>query len=95
MLLISIIDTAATVYILIIVISAFMTWIRPEVLYQFRQFFNIITALTAPFLRFISRFFPVNMGRVDISPVIAVLLVEIARFMLISLIRAVLIKYGA
>jgi YggT family protein len=92
---IRLVDAAAAIYVLMICIRAFMTWLRPEAIYQFKQFFDLIAGLTDPFLKFIRRFFPVNFGRVDISPVIAVLLVEIARFMLISLIRAVLIKYAA
>lgn len=95
MILIWLVDAAATIYILMIFIRAFMTWIRPEAIYQYRKFFDFIARMADPFLMFIRRFFPTVFGGVDMGPLIALFLIEIARYLLIALIRAVMIKYGA
>jgi uncharacterized protein YggT (Ycf19 family) len=75
-------DVLVSFYVVMIAVRAFMTWIRPEVLYAYRKFFLIIEKAVDPLLDFVKRVFPAGVGRVDLSPVIAIVLVETAKLML-------------
>mgnify|MGYP000976629355 FL=1 len=80
---INLIQTVATIYIFLIIIRAFMTWIKPEMLYTYNSFFAFISALTDPFLITIRRFVPLVYSGIDFSPVVAILIVEILKDILI------------
>jgi uncharacterized protein YggT (Ycf19 family) len=86
-LLIRLIEAAAFVYVILIAVRALMTWLKPEVLYTYKKFFELTAGLVDPLLIFVRKAFPVNIGRVDLSPVIAVVLVETAKYILVHFIR--------
>lgn len=83
--LINIINTIVTIYIILIIIRAIMTWIRPEVLYAYNSFFAFVSVLTDPFLLFIRRIVPLVFSGFDFTPVVAILIVEIFKNIIIFL----------
>jgi YggT family protein len=80
---INLIQAIATIYIFLIIIRAFMTWIKPEVLFTYNSFFAFVAALTDPFLITIRRFIPLVYREFDFSPIVAILIVEILKNILI------------
>jgi YggT family protein len=78
----------ATLYMLIIMIRVLMTWLREDVLVRFYKVFNLIAKITDPFLDLIKKCFPTGIGRLDFSPLIAVVLIEVVKYFLIYLIRS-------
>jgi uncharacterized protein YggT (Ycf19 family) len=54
---------------------------------RFYKVFEFTAGLTDPFLDFIRRFFPSTVGRVDLSPVIALIIIEVVKYALIMLVR--------
>jgi uncharacterized protein YggT (Ycf19 family) len=89
---ISIIDILASAYILLIFVRALMTWFKPEIVYAYRRVFDIVASLTDPLLDLMRRFFPAALGRMDISPVLAMIFIELMRFLLIAGIRALILS---
>lgn len=84
--LIEVLIAALNIYVWMIIISAILSWLVAfNVINQYNQFVNTIgTALyriTEPALRPIRRFLP-NLGGVDISPVILILLIWFAQMVL-------------
>lgn len=83
----NIIEGAATIYIFVIITRSLMSWFRGDIIYSYRSFFNIITALTDPFLNLIRRYFPAVAGRVDFTPLIAIFIVLIVKSALLFIIN--------
>ncbi len=83
MIIINTIQTVVTIYIILIIIRAFMSWIRPEVLYAYNSFFGFVAALVDPFLNIIRRIIPIVYRGFDFSPIIAILIVEILKNIII------------
>jgi|DewCreStandDraft_4_1066084.scaffolds.fasta_scaffold12520_3 YggT family protein len=80
---INIIHTIAAIYIILIIIRALVTWIKPQILFAYNSFFSFVSSLTDPFLMIIRRFIPVIYSGFDFSPVVAILIVEILKNLLI------------
>jgi len=80
---VDIINGMATVYMFLILIRSLMTWLRQEVIAKFFGFFDAVAKVTDPVLNLIRKFFPSYIGRVDLSPFIALLLVEIIKYVFI------------
>jgi len=85
MIIINIIQTIATIYIILIIIRAFMSWIRPEVLYAYNSFFAFVSVMTDTFLSLIRRVIPLVFRGIDFTPVVAILIVEILKNAIILL----------
>lgn len=68
-------DRLIYIYMLLIVVTAFLSWIPP--LYNSR-FGEILRRITEPFENIISRFIPPIFG-IDFSPIIVLLLCEVFR----------------
>ncbi len=86
---VSLIQTIATIYVILIIIRAFMSWIRPEVLYAYTSFFAFISVMVDPFLNIIRRFIPLVYRGFDFSPVVAILIVEILKNAIILLLTKI------
>ncbi len=84
-LLIDIVQGVATLYMMLVMIRVLMTWLRQDVLAQYHKFFAFVASLTDPFLNFIRRIFPFAIGRVDFSPVLALIIVELVKYGIIRL----------
>ena len=82
-LIIDIIQGAATLFMFLILIRSLMTWLKQEVIVRFYGFFEMVAKFTDPLLNVIRKIFPSYMGRVDLSPLIALLLVEVIKYLLI------------
>jgi uncharacterized protein YggT (Ycf19 family) len=59
-----------------------MSWLRQEVIVTYYKFFEAVAKLTDPFLNLIRKIFPSYLGRVDLSPFIALLIVEVVEHLL-------------
>ena len=84
--LIRIVIFALDIYVWLVIISAILSWLVAfNVINQYNQFVNMIgTALyriTEPALRPIRRILP-NLGGIDISPIILILLIYFAQMVL-------------
>lgn len=90
MIFIRLLDAIAMLYVILIAVRALMVWFKPEVLYAYKKFFAIVSGLVDPLIGFVRKVFPTDLGRVDLSPVIAVILVETVKFMLQYLIKMML-----
>ena len=88
-LILDIIQGLATVFQFLILIRSLMTWLRQEVIVRFFAFFNLVAKLTDPFLNLVRKIFPSYMGRVDLSPLIALFLVEVVKYLLIYGVKAI------
>lgn len=86
-LIIDIIQGTATVYMFLILIRSLMTWLRQDVIERFYGFFNAVAKVTDPFINFIRKIFPSYMGRVDLSPLIALMLVEVVKYLLVYAVK--------
>ncbi len=75
------IDVLITVYIWMIIIRALLSWARP---YSRIPIANILMRLTDPFLDQIRRLIPMPRMAVDISPVIAIVILEVFRYVIPS-----------
>ena len=82
-LIIDIIQGAATLYMFLILIRSLMTWLKQEVIVRYYGFFNAVAKITDPLLNIVRKIFPSYMGRVDLSPIIALMLVEVLKYLLI------------
>jgi uncharacterized protein YggT (Ycf19 family) len=91
----SIIDGAVSVYLVLIVIRATMSWLKPEVIYAYAGFFRIVEKIVDPLLNFVRKVFPANMGGMDLSPVIAMLFVETMKYLLFFIARLLIAKLAA
>ncbi|MGO9135435.1 MAG: YggT family protein [Methylovirgula sp.] len=83
-------------YIIVIIIVAILSWlIAFNVINIYndivRSIWNALNALTEPFLRRIRRFMP-NLGGVDISPIVLIILVQVAKYVVI-LIEDIITRY--
>ena len=71
------IDILLSVYMWMIIIRAVLSWVGP---YSRIPIAHLLIRLTDPFLWKIRNLFPMPRMAVDISPVIAILLLELARY---------------
>lgn len=82
------ISTAFDVYIWLIIIRALLSWIAVPKSKALRSLFEFVYEVTEPFLKLIRRFVP-PLGSagvaIDFSPFIAILLLELAKRILLTL----------
>jgi len=77
----------ATIYIIMIIIRSLLHWLKEDVIYKYRGFFNLVSKLTDPLLAKISRVFPVLHSRIDFTPLIAIIAVLIAKSIVVFIIN--------
>jgi YggT family protein len=78
---IRVIDLAYNIYMFIIFIRIILSWTNPNPWNKAVQF---IYKLTDPFLNFIRRFIPLQAGMFDFSPIVAVLILSLLRWILVG-----------
>ena len=71
-----------TIYIWMIIIRAILSWVSP---YSRIPIATYLLRLTDPFLERIRRIFPLRGTAFDLSPVIAILVLMLARYILVNL----------
>jgi YggT family protein len=80
------IEILITIYILMIIIRAILSWVSP---YSRIPLASYIIRFTDPFLWRIRRLFPLPGMAFDISPVIAILILMLGRYLLLNLLIAI------
>ena len=58
------------IYIWVVIISALITWVRPD---PYNPIVQIFRRLTEPVYEFMRRFIPTMIGGVDLAPIIVIL----------------------
>lgn len=58
------------IYIWVVIISALITWVRPD---PYNPIVQILRRLTEPVYEFVRRYIPSVIGGVDLSPIIIIL----------------------
>ncbi len=76
------IDVLITVYIWMIIIRALLSWVSP---YSSIAIAGLLMRLTDPFLDQIRRLIPTPRMAIDISPIIAIVILEVFRYIIPSL----------
>lgn len=76
--LLSTVNAAATSYMILILLRAVLSWV-PSLAVKMGAAAQILYGVVDPFFVLIRRIMPVSGGRVDFAPVVAILLVEVAR----------------
>ena len=69
-------DGIATFFMLLILIRSFMTWLKQDVL-------ECYSTVIDPLMNFSAKTFPVRIGRIDFTPLVALFLVEIVKYAVI------------
>jgi len=84
---IRLLEAGAIFYIIMIAVTAFSSWLKPEVISAYRPFFAFAASVAYPVIAFVRRVFPVNVGRADFSPVVAIVLVEAVKLIIVFFIK--------
>jgi YggT family protein len=79
--LISLIDWAANLFSIILLIRVLLSWVDPD---PYNPVVQFIYRITNPLLNTIRRYIPMRVAMMDFSPIIAFLLIEVVRRILIS-----------
>ncbi len=81
----NVMDIALTVYMWIIIASALISWVNPD---PYNPIVRFLYSITTPVLRPIRNLIGYRLGPIDISPLIAILIIIfIKRFLIASLIE--------
>ena len=81
--LVDVIDGIATFFMLLILIRSFMTWLKQDVLERYYKIFKFVASVIDPLMNFAARIFPVRIGRIDFTPLVALFIVEIIKYALL------------
>jgi YggT family protein len=76
-----VLDVALNIYMWVIIIRALISWVNPD---PYNPIVQILTRLTEPVLRPIRKLAPPHKVGVDLSPLIAVLIVMFLQYALIN-----------
>ncbi len=72
-----------TFYEIILFLSVLLSWVIPkEELYNGNKVLRFLFDITEPFLDYIRKFIPTNIGMIDFSPMIALMIVEVLKYFL-------------
>ncbi|MFB3894666.1 MAG: YggT family protein [bacterium] len=83
--LIAIVSLAYNIYLFIFLIRIILSWTNPN---PWNPVVRWISRVTDPFLNFIRRLVPLQAGMFDFSPIIAILLLSVLRWIIISLLAS-------
>lgn len=89
-----VVETILSMAMWALIISALISWVNPD---PFNPIVRFLHAVTQPMLKPIRRFVPPLGGRIDISPIIAILLIAFLQQFLVGSMRsyALVILAGA
>jgi YggT family protein len=76
-----VLDNVITLYLLVIVISALLSWVRPD---PFNPIVRILTTLSDFILDPIRRLIPMHSLGVDLSPIVAVLFLYFTKLFVVQ-----------
>jgi len=69
-------------YIWIVIISALITWVRPD---PYNPIVQILRRMTEPVYDYIRRYIPTVFGGIDLGPIIVILALQFADLFLVKL----------
>lgn len=81
-----VIDKLLSVYMLVVIVRALLSWVRPD---PYNPVVRFINGLVDPVAYRISRVIPTRIGMVDISPIILIALIWFAQSFLVRVIMDV------
>lgn len=73
------------VYMWIIIIAALLTWVRPD---PFNPIVQLLYRLTNPAYALVRRYIPTMFNGIDLSPLIIIILLQVAQVLISALVRA-------
>lgn len=76
-----VLDVALNIYMWVIIVRALISWVSPD---PYNPIVQVLTKITEPALRPIRRFVPAYKIGVDLSPLIAVLIIMFLQYALIN-----------
>lgn len=85
-----VLDAALSIYMWMMIISALLSWVNPD---PYNPIVRFLYRATEPVLRPIRKITGLGMG-IDISPMVAIMIIMFIRFFLIASLRDMAIKFG-
>lgn len=80
-----ILNNLILVYMWIIIIAALLTWVRPD---PFNPIVQLLYRLTNPAYALVRRYIPTMFNGIDLSPLIIIVLLQVAQVLIAALVRA-------
>ncbi len=80
-----ILNNLILVYMWIIIIAALLTWVRPD---PFNPIVQLLYRLTNPAYALVRRYIPTMFNGIDLSPLIIIILLQVAQVLIAALVRA-------
>ncbi|MEE8320079.1 MAG: YggT family protein [bacterium] len=85
----TVIDIVLNIFMILIFVRAIASWFSPD---PYNPLYQFLIRVTEPLLRYIRRFIPVNFGMMDITPVIAILIIIFLRVFLVQTLHGIAIS---
>lgn len=82
----TVINIILNIYMWLIFGRAIISWFSPD---PYNPLYQFLIRVTEPVLRYIRRFVPVSFGMMDISPVIAILIIIFLRVFLVQTLHGI------
>jgi YggT family protein len=80
-----ILNNLILVYMWVIIIAALLTWVRPD---PFNPIVQLLYRLTNPAYALVRRYIPTMFNGIDLSPLIIIILLQVAQVLIAALVRA-------
>lgn len=84
-----IVHSLLSVYIWIVIIGAFLSWVRPD---PYNPIVQIIYRLTEPAYALIRRMFPTVFNGLDLAPIILIIILQVIDVILVNIINALVMS---
>ena len=72
------------IYIWVVIISALITWVRPD---PYNPIVQVLRRLTEPVYEFMRRYIPTSMSGVDLAPIILILSLKFINLFFVELLN--------
>ena len=77
-----ILNMVISIYIWVIIISALITWVRPD---PYNPIVQVLFRLTEPVYSFVRRYIPTVIGGIDLAPIIIILTLQFIQLFFVKL----------
>ncbi len=85
----TVVDIVLNIFMILIFVRAIASWFSPD---PYNPLYQFLIRVTEPVLRYIRRFIPVSFGMMDITPVIAILIIIFLRVFLVQTLHGIAIS---
>lgn len=82
----TVLDVVLNIYMILIFLRAVISWFSPD---PYNPLYQFLLRVTEPVLRYIRKFIPVSFGMMDISPIIAFLVIIFLRVFLVQTLHGI------